>query len=170
MIGTSGAGKTTFAGRWSEMTGCQRIELDELFWGPNWQMTPDELFFERVEKAIAAPCWVVAGNYTRLRPLLWNRATSIIWLDFPFPLVFWRVLKRTMTRCWTKEPILNGNRESFTNAFFKRDSILLWCVQTFSKNRRHYSQLVAGDDYPHLQFFRLSRRKQAENMLVEMTR
>jgi adenylate kinase family enzyme len=37
VVGTSGAGKTTFAARLAALLDCRHIELDAFQHGPNWQ-------------------------------------------------------------------------------------------------------------------------------------
>lgn len=36
IIGSSGAGKSTFARRLGEITGLEVIHLDKIYWQPNW--------------------------------------------------------------------------------------------------------------------------------------
>ncbi len=64
-MGTSGSGKTTLAQRLAEALGRRHIELDALHWGPNWTPQPD--FAELVAEAIAGDCWVLDGNYSKVR-------------------------------------------------------------------------------------------------------
>ncbi len=45
VVGTSGSGKSTLARRTAHRLGLPWIELDRLYWRPNWQGTPDEAFF-----------------------------------------------------------------------------------------------------------------------------
>lgn len=55
----------------------------------------------------------MAGNYGRVRDLLWPRADTIVWLDYAFPLVLGRLTARTVRRAVTGEILWNGNRETF---------------------------------------------------------
>jgi len=63
-----------------------------------------------------------------VRDILWGRATTVIWLNYSFPTVFWRVFRRTMHRCVTREELWHGNRESFRLALLSRDSVLLYVL------------------------------------------
>ncbi|HEX9239346.1 MAG TPA: hypothetical protein VF910_01650, partial [Candidatus Bathyarchaeia archaeon] len=48
VVGTIGAGKTTFARKTSKLLDAPHIELDALHWEPNWIEAPNDLFRERV--------------------------------------------------------------------------------------------------------------------------
>jgi adenylate kinase family enzyme len=140
VIGTTGSGKTTLARRLAEQTGLRVVELDALFWGRDWQPAPVELFRYRVECETSDGGWIVVGNYGQVRDLVWRPADTLIWLDLPLPLVMWRLLRRTVRRVTTQEKLWGtGNTESWRNAFFSRDSILLWALKTHRRNRQKFA-------------------------------
>ena len=88
VIGTSGAGKTTFARELSSILGCPHVELDALYWGANWTEVADDVFRERVQAATAGNRWVVDGDYARATDLVWPKSTAVIWLNLGFAIVF----------------------------------------------------------------------------------
>jgi len=140
VFGTTGSGKSWLAERLSVRTGLRVIELDALFWGRNWQGAPVELFRHRVERETRDGEWIVVGNYGQVRDLTWRPADTLVWLDLPFPVVFWRLLRRTIRRGLTQEELWgSGNRESLWRAFFSRHSILLWAIKTHRRNRDRFA-------------------------------
>jgi adenylate kinase family enzyme len=140
VIGTTGSGKSRLAEALSERTGLRVIELDALYWGPGWQGVPDELFRHRVERETRDGGWIVVGNYSQVRDLTWRVADTLVWLDLPLPLVMWRLFWRTLRRCVTHEDLWGtGNRETLANAFFSRQSVLLWALKTHRRNRRRFA-------------------------------
>jgi adenylate kinase family enzyme len=140
VIGTTGSGKSWLAERLARREGLRLIELDALFWGPDWQGAPDELFRHRVERETQDDGWVVVGNYSGVRDLTWRVADTLIWIDLPLGLVMWRLLRRTIRRAITQEDLWGtGNRETLGNAFFSRQSILLYALKTHRRNRARFA-------------------------------
>ncbi|TWT15454.1 adenylate kinase [Reyranella sp. CPCC 100927] len=135
-----GSGKSTLAAQLACTLSLPTIELDALYWMPDWQPALPELFRHRVDVATTADAWIITGNYSQVRDLVWGRADTLIWLDFPLPLILWRLLCRTVWRITRQEDLWNtGNRESLRMAFFSRDSILLWALKTNRRNRERFA-------------------------------
>jgi adenylate kinase family enzyme len=152
VVGTSCSGKTTVARRISRVSGIPHIELDALFWGPNWTPPHRDEFLERVKHAVKAKEWVLDGNYSYTREVAWPRATHLVWLNLPFRIVLWRSMKRTFGRLITQEEIYAGNTESFRVAF-SRNSIIWWVITTCKRRKRRYRKIVDENQYPHLKIF-----------------
>lgn len=148
IIGTSCSGKTTLANRLSQKLNIPHIELDQLHWQENWTINPD--FRNEVKTATSNPGWVIDGNYTKVRQQIWNRADTIIWLNYSFPLIFFRALKRSYKRVITKEKLFGGNIETWQITLFSRDSILWWVIKTYRRRKREYSQIMRSGEYPNL--------------------
>jgi adenylate kinase family enzyme len=142
IIGTTGSGKSTFGRALAELLNYAHFELDDINWLPGWQERETADFRERVAVAAASPQWVFVGNYSAVRDLLWPRADTIIWLDLPFLTTAMQLARRTYRRNVYGEPCCNGNRESWRRTL-GHDSILLWLLKTYSKNRRTIPQALA---------------------------
>jgi adenylate kinase family enzyme len=143
IVGTSGAGKTIFAASLTQRLMVPHVEIDALAWGPNWSETPREELRQHLAAALAGPSWVVDGNYGFLRDLVWSRADTVVWLDYSFPVVIGRALRRTARRILRHELLWSGNRETLRKAL-SRESIVLWSLKTFRRRRREYPTLFAG--------------------------
>ena len=85
VVGISGARKTTLARRLAAALEVPHVELDAIFHQPGWTELPVEEFRERVRLELAAEGWVVDGNYTAVRDLVWAAADTVVWLDRPDP-------------------------------------------------------------------------------------
>jgi adenylate kinase family enzyme len=168
VVGTSCAGKSTFARRLSALTGQPYVELDELFWGPEWTPKPKDEFVSRVQRIASQGSWIVEGNYGAVREILWPRATTVVWLNYPLPTVFLRGLRRTVRRCVTGEELWHGNRESARRSFLSKESILVWILSTHRRRNRLFAALRQDDVYPQLHWLEFRRAGDAERYLREL--
>lgn len=153
--GTTGSGKTTLAHEIAAIIGAPHVELDALHWEPNWTEAEAAVFRARVAEATAGERWVVDGNYAMVRDLTWGRAELLVWLDYPIGRIFWQLLCRTSRRVVTREELWQGNRERLRTAFFSRDSLFVWALQTHWKRRRTYPPQLREPAHAHLRVVRI---------------
>ena len=168
VVGTSGSGKTTLASRIAQRLGIAHVELDSLYWGPDWTPTPRHLFRERVAEALSGEAWSTDGNYSAVRDIVWTRAGTVVWLDYALPVVMWRVMWRTIRRSVSQEELWNGNRERISTALLSRDSIVLWAFNSYRRRKRDYPILFDLPEYAHLQVVHLSSPRAAGEWLVSL--
>lgn len=168
IVGTTGSGKTTLARQIAQRGQIPHVELDALQWEPNWTPAEPQVFRDRVTVALSGERWVVDGNYSAVRDIVWGRADTVVFLDYPFWLVMGRLLRRTWRRSLMQEELWNGNRETFRQSFFSRDSILLWLLRTYRKRRKHYPVLFQQPEYAHLLIVQLKSPHLAEQWLLNL--
>ncbi|HEY52720.1 MAG TPA: adenylate kinase [Caldilineae bacterium] len=166
VVGTSGSGKTTLAADLAARLHIPHYELDALHWGPDWYSPPREEMRRRVAEAAVRAAWVIDGNYSSVQDLLLARADTIVWLDYALPVIMWQLLRRTVGRVVTQEELWAGNRESLMKAFFSRESILLWALQTYRRRRRQYTAMMADPDCAHLTFIHLRSPRETRAWLA----
>ena len=153
IAGTSGAGKSKLARQISGSLGLPYVEIDSLYHGPDW--TPRADFETDVDAFTSQDSWVTEWQYGRVRSLLAQRAELLVWLDYPVPLVMWRVTKRTLRRWIGNEELWNGNREpGLFHALTDREGIIRWAWDTRHKTAGLVLELATSQ--PHLQVVRLS--------------
>lgn len=141
VVGGSGSGKTTVARRLADVNDLSYVELDELHWGPNWTAYPTDEFRARVEAAISGDAWVVDGNYTgKLGDLVLERADLVVWLDLPLRVTLPRLWRRTRRRMREQTDLWGGNRETWRDVLFSRDSLFVYALRTHRGKRRRYEQ------------------------------
>ena len=165
-VGTTGSGKTTLARQVAQHFQFPHIELDALHWEPNWTAALPQVFRERVSEALSCDRWVVDGNYSGVRDIVWSRADTVVFLDYSFWLIMRRLLRRTLQRSLKQEELWNGNREDIRKSFFSQDSIVLWMLQTYQRNRKKYPLLFQRPEYAHLSVVHLQSPEMAEEWLL----
>jgi len=94
VLGRTGSGKTTLARQLATVVQAPHVELDSLYFGPQFTTAPLALLRERTTAAIAGDRWVTDGNKRAVRDLVWPRVDTIIWLDYSLGVSLWRLGKR----------------------------------------------------------------------------
>jgi adenylate kinase family enzyme len=169
VVGTTGSGKTTVARQISSRLKLPYIELDALYWDENWTGVSDQVFRERVIAAVQAEQWVIDGNYSRIRSLVWERADTVVYLDYSFWRTFWQLFMRTIKRSIRQEELWHANREDLLRSFFSSDSIMFWMIRTYSRRRQQYAMLMHQPEYIHLYFVQLKTPRMTREWLSSLT-
>jgi adenylate kinase family enzyme len=170
VYGPSGSGKTTVGRVLATRLQVPFVELDAVFHArPGWQdLSRDE--FRGEVTALLAACpdgWVFDGNYDHVRDLLLPRADSVVWLRLPFPVVYARLVARTLRRGYANAELWGGNRESLRQAFLSRDSMLLWGLTAWRPHHRAAARALAT--LPHGPVYELRSRRAVRTFLADVT-
>ena len=170
--GTSGSGKTTFAGALAKALGARHIDLDAINWQPNWtdlnRGDPEE-FRRRVAAVAAEDAWVSCGNYSTVRPIILARATHAIWLDYPKWVVMTRVFRRSFHRAWTGQELWpgTGNIETFRR-WLDKEHPIRWAWDTYDGRRKRIDAEMVDPALAHLQKFRLRHPREAAPLIARL--
>lgn len=168
VVGIPGSGKTTVGRRLAASFGVPFVELDSIFHQPGWVELPVDDFRKRVTEALTAPAWVVDGNYSAVRDLVWQRADTVVWLDLPRRRVMYRIILRTVRRALTRERLWNGNREPLSN-FYRLDpakNIIRWTWVKYADYTERYGTAMQDPAYSHLTFVRLRSQHEVDAFLA----
>ncbi|HEY8885917.1 MAG TPA: hypothetical protein VIM31_00225 [Candidatus Microsaccharimonas sp.] len=167
VIGSSGAGKTTLAEDLSAKLDIPHFELDGVFHQKKWQPLETNEFKARVDEITKAPQWIICGNYfTKLGGLhFWTKADTVIWCDYSFPIVFSRLLRRTLKRTITKQELWNENHEGFVVNFFSKDSVLLWMMREWDEMKQRYEKIFKENTLKTTKLVRLKNSKETAQFL-----
>ncbi len=162
VVGSPGAGKSTFGAALARRLDIPHVELDALHWGPGWQPTPRDELLHKLAPHLAAEHWVIDGNYGSLaQDEVWQRADTVVWLDLPRQAVMRAVTARTFKRMTLRTELWNGNRERFAN-LFSRDpeaNLILWTWQHYENYTARYRAAIDDPRWSYLTFVRLESRR-----------
>jgi len=104
VIGSGGAGKSTFAVALGRRAGLPVIHLDALYWRPGWVEAPPDEWRATVARAIAGEAWVMDGNYGGTLAERLAAADTAIFLDLPRTLCLARVVLRWLRHAGRTRP------------------------------------------------------------------
>ena len=95
VFGASGSGKSTFSNTLGKKLDVPVYHLDSLSLDASYRPLSLECTTEKIHRIINSDAWIIDGQYSRL--LYEDRlreADTVILLDLPLRVSFWRSLKR----------------------------------------------------------------------------
>jgi adenylate kinase family enzyme len=169
VVGNSGSGKSTLARELAASLGVPHVELDSVFHQPGWEPLPEDEFQRLVTARAGEDGWVIDGNYSVVRPIVWARADTVVWLDLPKRTVMRQVAWRTLRRAVTQQELWNGNREPLINflTWVPEKSIISWAWHNHAKYRTRYGTAAVDPANAHLTFIRLTSRADINHFLAK---
>lgn len=143
VVGSPGAGKTTFSRTLAEKTGLPLVHLDFYYHDriKNYQSTKNkQAWFAKVRELIRPDEWIIDGNYSSTFPLRFKRADTIIFLDYPRRISFSRTLKRTIKSRWVERGDMPKDWKDTLNLEFLK---FVWFYN--SRHRRKVTDRIDVD-------------------------
>ncbi|MFI6019531.1 adenylate kinase [Streptomyces sp. NPDC051287] len=156
VVGVTGAGKSTLARALSGRLGLPYHEMDALYYvGPQWATNAD--LAEDVARLTDGRRWIIDSiGYPEVRDLLWDRADTVIWLDYPRRHIMPRVLRRSLRRTVTREAVFGGNRETWAG-WLRRDHPAWWAWSQHGPRAREIERRVGDPRFAPLRTLRFRR-------------
>jgi adenylate kinase family enzyme len=165
--GISGAGKTTLARLLSQRLGLPYVDFDALFHGPGWIERPT--FRDDVEAFVAGERWITdSDGYAAVRDIVWDRADTLVWLDYSRARVMSRVIRRTIARIVLRRRLFNDNRERMLAPFVDREHPVRWAWTQHRKRRAANLKRVADPRWSDLSVVRLRSPRETHDWLTRL--
>lgn len=162
IVGSSGAGKSTFAVKLGQITGIEVVHLDRLHWLPGWTEPSKAEWKSIVENALSAGEWIMDGNYGGTMEMRLEKCDTVIFLDLPRILCVYRILKRVaLYRRGTRPDMADGCDERFDWEFLK----WVWNYPTRSKPKVAALLAKATNEKT---IYRLRSRTEVEKFLMNL--
>lgn len=163
VVGSSGAGKSTFADALGARTGLPVVHLDERYWKPGWVETPIDEWRGVQERIVADDAWIVDGNYSATIDVRLPRADTVVFLDLGRVRCMSRVLRRT-ARSYGRARTAAGCPDRFDWDFLRN---FVWTYPTRSRPR---VLAAIGEHRDHVELIRLTSPGAVRTYLEAMAR
>ena len=170
ILGRTGSGKTTLARELAAAIDVPHVELDALYFGPGFTTVPLPVLRERTTAAIAAERWVTDGNKSAVRDLVWPRADTIVWLDYPVGVSLWRLGKRALwrTSVLKTEASQTGDKAGLPKQMLSAAKGVLTALRSHRGQRRTYPKMFAEPQNRHLAVVRLRSPRATRRWLARV--
>ncbi len=148
------------------------VELDSLYFGPELSTAPLPLLRERTSAAIAGDRWVTDGNKRAVRDLVWPRADTIVWLDYPLGVRLWRLAKRAHRRTFllkAQAAAETGRKTGLLRQLLAAARGVLTALRSHAGQRREYPRMFAEPANQHLAVVRLRSPRATRQWLARAT-
>lgn len=83
VIGSPGAGKSTFSHRLQELTGIPLYHLDMIWHKPDRTTVSRDEFDSRLNEIFQKDSWIIDGNYMRTMEVRMKECDTVFFLDYP---------------------------------------------------------------------------------------
>ena len=144
VIGSGGAGKSTFAQRLGGILKLEVVHLDSLYWSPGWVEMPKDKWKTIVEELVKRDSWIIDGNYGGTLEIRLAACDGVIFLDVPRRICLGRVLKRVALYRKVRRPDMAAGCPEKVNLEFikyiwdyprKRKPALLEKLKSYSQTK-----------------------------------
>ena len=160
VIGNSGSGKSVFSKKLANITGLPLIHLDRYYWTETCTRPHENEWKPKVNEIVQGERWIIDGHHETTFVERFERADTIIFLDYSVWISLFRALRRHFTKnkidssCLTKMP--------FNPKFF-------WYIWTFKlwNRKKVYRALNEVASRKHT-FVHLKNDKEATEYLASL--
>jgi adenylate kinase family enzyme len=145
-------GKSTLARALAAELDLPYIEMDAIYWLPNWVERDRAGIDLEVQKVLDRhpDGWVIDGNYgTKREGRIAEQVETVIYLNISWSLLIWRVFWRSVVRARDKKLICGENVETWRRTFFSRRSHLWFLIRHRNELQARHPRIVGewlGDD------------------------
>jgi len=140
ILGSPGAGKTTFAKKLSELTHLPIYHIDDVNWMEQWKMIPPENLNKEIFEIANRSEWIIDGNYSQAAfDIRIARADLIIMLDYSTLTCLYQAIKRAIQQWFGQKELLPEKIKASKKKYrpgFKLSFALFRYIWNFQRDSR----------------------------------
>ncbi|MDE1488976.1 hypothetical protein KKI90_22395 [Xenorhabdus bovienii] len=160
IIGSPGAGKSSFAKRLNDICSIPLFHLDKEYWCEGWVAPSVEEWQQKLLLLTNKPRWIIDGNYGSSLSQRLKKADTVIHLYMPTYVCLFQAVKRVFKWYGKQRPdMASGCHEKINLNFFRQ--ILNYRKHQFKKDKLLLSDFNGV-------YIRLTSRAQVEEFLNNM--
>ena len=163
VIGCAGSGKSTLARQLATRSGLPLVERDSL----GEEGSPG--YISAIAEMAAGPRWILDGPPYYADEIVYPRADTVLFLDYPKSLVLWRVLRRTASVELLRRRAGAHQRQGLSS-LRDPEHALRWAWTSHRDRHREGLELMARPAMAHAQILRFTRPATARRWLRQTAR
>lgn len=139
VIGSGGAGKSTFAAQLAQRTGLPLVYLDRHYWRAGWIEPSQDEWLATVDELVAGERWIMDGNFGGTMKRRLAACDTVVFLDVSRWLCLWRVVARRLRHRGVARPDMTPGCHERLDASF-----LAWIFNYPQRSRPKVLRRLAG--------------------------
>ncbi|MFD6934659.1 topology modulation protein [Streptomyces goshikiensis] len=160
IIGCGGSGKTYMSKQLAGHFRAPVTHLDALYYDDEWNTLDKEKFTAIQEELVAAPSWVIEGNYAGTLPIRLRAADVVIFLDIPPAVCLWGIAQRRLR--------YGGGQNDSTGVYDRITWNFIKYVWGYRKTMGPRVQQLIAEHAQEATVHTVTSRRQARNLLARL--
>ncbi|GII34624.1 P-loop NTPase family protein [Planotetraspora mira] len=160
VVGSGGSGKSYVARELGRLLGAPVSHLDSVFFDDEWNSLPPEKFEAAQRDLVAAPCWVIDGNYNSTLHVRLDACDTVVFMDVPTWAAVWGIVSRQ---------IRHGAGQHSAGVYNRINWGVLRYVATYRRRMRPQVLAKIHQYGGHLTVVRLTSRRRTRRWLQQVT-
>ena len=162
VIGSGGAGKSSFAERLGVRTGLPVTHLDALYWQPGWVPLPAAEWVATVAELVTRERWILDGNFGGTLERRLAACDTVVFLD----LSRWVCLARVLRRWWRYRGRARPDMPSWCPEHLS--AVYLHWIWSYPAVQRPRVLALLGQVGPGVQVVHLHATAEADDFLASL--
>lgn len=110
IVGPSGAGRSTLARSLTERLSLPYSATSWIRWSTDPRFSGPTYLDRQVDAILNQAAWIMDGDHSDRQVELWRDADVILWLDYSFQHVLWRMTRRNLG-WWISGTVIAGGQQ-----------------------------------------------------------
>jgi len=150
VVGATGSGKTHLSRILADELGLPVYELDSLRRDSAGRELSHHDFARAVAELAARDEWIIDGHYRDVRELIWKRADTVLWLNYPLSRIFLQLVRRFSGKhapAYSQAHLGNSGKASWRRRLGRLARTL--------RERGEYGRVLRGPGFEQVDVFEL---------------